>query len=188
MSSITQTEIGINAYAPAGANVVNLYGVNGADALTLPQLVAAVCIRRAAALEARSVAMMNEMTQNNGYMQVMANIVEQIVSGDATLSTRANLPDGYRPRKASANCTIKQFLTMECGISESALPSEIDTYDRRIQAFTVLRQRMDSANTMSQQDAIDLQSLINWRDVTYNMSSGVISAYATAAGNMAANL
>ncbi|MBP5509542.1 MAG: hypothetical protein J6Z49_01340 [Kiritimatiellae bacterium] len=188
MSSIIQTQIGVNAYAPAGADAVNLYGVNGTSALTLPQLVAAVCIRRAAALEARSVAMMNEMTQNNGYMEVMADVVEQIVSGNATFSSRASLPDGYRPRKAPANCTIKQFLTLECGISESALPSEIDTYDRRVQVFTVLRQRMDSANTMSQQDAINLQSLINWRDVTYNMSSGVIAAYGTAATNMATNI
>ena len=188
MASIIQTQIGINAYAPSGANGVNLYGANGASGLTLPQLVAAVCLRRAAALEARSVAMMNGMTQQNGYMQVMSDVVEQIVSGNATFDSRANLPEGYRPRKAPANCTIKEFLTLECGIAESALPSAIDTYDRRVQVFTVLRQRMDSANTMSQQDAIELQSLINWRDVTYNMSGGVIAAFGTAATNMATNI
>ena len=53
MNTIDVQQIGTNRYAPAGADAVRLYSTNGSEGLTLAQLVAAVCIRRSAHLEAR---------------------------------------------------------------------------------------------------------------------------------------
>ena len=47
---------------------------------------------------------------------------------------------------------------------------------------------MDSANTTSQEDVIELQSMINWRDVTYNASGGIVSRYGNTEANIAGNI
>ena len=47
---------------------------------------------------------------------------------------------------------------------------------------------MDSANTTSQEDAIELQSMINWRDMTFNTSSSVVTRYGNCGLNTAQHI
>ena len=54
--------------------------------------------------------------------------------------------------------------------------------------ITQLKTSMDNANTTSQEDAIELQSMVNWRDVTFNASSGVVARYGNSGMNMAGNI
>ena len=98
-------QIGTNRYAPEGANAVCLYSIEGADGLTLAQLVAAVCIHRGASLEARAVGRMNKMTVNNTYLQAMSSVCSQMAGG-ASLDDVANIPDSYEMRKAARGCSI----------------------------------------------------------------------------------
>ena len=51
-----------------------------------------------------------------------------------------------------------------------------------------LKTEMDSANTTSQEDAIELQSMINWRDMTYNTSSSVVTRYGNCGLNTAQHI
>ena len=51
-----------------------------------------------------------------------------------------------------------------------------------------LKSRMDSVSTASQEDVIELQSLVNWRDMTYNASSTVLSRYGNVGMNTAERL
>ena len=185
MSTIEIQQIGTNRYAPAGANAVCLYGIDGADGLTLAQLVSAVCIRRCAHLEARAVGRMNKMTQNNTYMDAISSVCKQIAA-DAELNAAANIPDSYEMRKIERNCTIYQFLTLECGLDVTfANPL---SYKQRMDVIATIKTAMDSANTTSQEDVIELQSMINWRDVTYNASGGIVSRYGNTEANIAGNI
>ena len=185
MGTIEFQQIGTNRYAPAGANAVCLYGTNGADGLTFAQLVAAVCIRRCAHLETRAVGRMNKMTQNNTYMDALASVCKQLAA-DAELNAVANIPDSYEMRKAERGCSIYEFLSLECGL-DVTFASPL-TYKQRMDVIGKVKTAMDSANTTSQEDVIELQSMVNWRDVTYNASSGIIARYGNTEANIAGNI
>ncbi len=188
MATIEIETIRLNPNAPSGSDAVNMYSVNGSEPLTLAQLVAAVCFRRAAALEARSVLQMNKLQSNTGLLDTMANVVKQMIEENASYSTRARFAEGYRPKKVSTTATIYQFLTQECGIDASAIPSSLTSTTDRLSAYDALRRKMDAVNTQSQQQTIDLQASVNWRDVTYNMSSGILTRNGTTGMNMANNI
>ena len=177
-------QIGTNRYAPEGANAVRLYSIEGADGLTLAQLVAAVCIHRGASLEARAVGRMNKMTVNNTYLQAMSSVCSQMAGG-ASLDDVANIPDSYEMRRAARGCNIRTFLETECGITISVTGW---SYSDRMTVINQLKTEMDSANTTSQEDAIELQSMINWRDMTYNTSSSVVTRYGNCGLNTAQHI
>ena len=190
MNTIDVQQIGTNRYAPAGADSVRLYRTNGSEGLTLAQLVAAVCIRRCANLEARATARMNKMTQNNAWMQALANVCKQVADGES-LRNEANLPANYEPKHLSHGHDIYRFLVDECrslGFNASDFSPDTQVYQTRMDIIGKLKTGMDRANTTSQQDAIELQSMVNWRDVTYNASSGIIARYGNSGMNMAKNI
>ena len=189
MATIEVQQIATNRYAPAGADAVRLYGVNGADGLTLAQLVAAVCIRRSAHLEARAVGRMNRMTKNNAWLEALGNVCKQVADG-AELHTEANIPAAYEPKHLSHGRDLYHFLMDECRSLGFRVTDfgYTPTYQQRMDIIGKLKTGMDKANTTSQEDAIELQSMINWRDVTYNASSGIISRYGNSGMNMAGNI
>ena len=187
MDSIEIQKIGTNRYAPEGANAVCLYAIDGAEGLTLGQLVAAVCIRRCTHLEARSVERMNKMTQTNGFLQALSNVCSQLVSG-AKLTDAATIPDSYTLRKAAAGCDIRNFLVDECGITSASGVGDEPSYQNIMDLSGEIKSQMDKSNLASQQDIIELQSLVNWRDTTYNMSSTIVARYSNCGMNTAEKL
>ncbi|MBR0459986.1 MAG: hypothetical protein IJJ26_12170 [Victivallales bacterium] len=188
MSGINIETIRTNPNAPSGFNAVNMYSVNDSELLTLAQLVAAVCFFRAATLEARSVIQMNQLQSNTGLLDTMSNVVHQMIEENASYETPTRFAEGYRPKKVSTTATVYEFLTQECGIDSAALPGALSSSTNRLAAYDTLRRKMDAVNTLSQQRTIDLQSTVNWRDVTFNMSSGIIGRNGTTGMNMANNI
>ncbi len=188
METIEIQQIGTNRYAPAGADAVCLYATNGAQGLTLAQLVSAVCVHRGAHLEARAVTRMNKMTANNYYLEAMSSVCSQLAGG-ASLDDTADVPDSYEMRRASRPCTIQRFLESECGVTPT-LPETNKpwTYAQRLATINSLKTAMDKANTTSQEDVIELQSIVNWRDVTFNASGSVVAHYGNCGMNMAENI
>ena len=73
------------------------------------------------------------------------------------------------------------------GFSVNTLDLQVG-YATRMEIIGKLKTGMDKANTTSQQDVIELQSMVNWRDVTYNASSGIIARYGNSGMNMAKNI
>ena len=187
MVAIEIDSVCANRYAPEGVEPGRLYKVGDSSGLSLGQLMAAVCVQRGALLETRSVARMNMMTQNNAYLEAMANVCSQLAGG-AALSAAANLPAGYAPKKVSAGCSVRAFLVDECGVAVSQSESATLSYNERLALIAGLKTKMDGANTTSQEDAIELQSLINWRDVTFNASSSMMGRYGNTGMNMANNI
>ena len=155
---IEATTIAVNRYAPEGANAINLYsnGTAGGSGLTLGQLVIAVSAHSAAVYEAQSVLKMNMMTADSSTLEQASAWLEQIVAGT----------DNWTEAKA--------FGVGILGIDSSTLPSDIQSYDRRMQAVEAFKTKMDALAQTQQEEMIDLQTLVNRRDVAYSTSSNIV--------------
>lgn len=169
MSAIDIIQIGVNRYAPSGSEGVNLYATSASAPLTLGQLVQAVCIHSAAALENQSVLKMNTMNNGTMLLDEAAGWLEKIADGSANWDA------------------AKQFLVGTMHIDANVLPEDIETYDRRMKAAAALKDKMDGLTQTQQQDMVDLQSIVNRRDVAHSTAANVVRALANSASANAAN-
>ena len=169
MDLIDTIQIATNRYAPEGSNAINMYGTGASGALTIGQLVQAVCLHSAAALEAQGVVKMNNMTEGSVLLDEAAGWLGKIADGSADWSA------------------AKTFLVGEMGLDASTLPPDLTSYDRRMQAAAALKNKMDSLAQSQQEDMVDLQSIVNRRDVAHSTASNVVRALANSANANAAN-
>ena len=168
---ITTTEIAVNRYAPAGAGDINLYNRGEASGLTIGQLVISVCLHAAAAYEDQSVLKMNAMTAGSAKLAEASSWMERIVD----------------EAHASEWPAAKAFLTGTMGIPESSLPDNLSTYAKRMQAAKALKEKIDILSQTQQQDMIDLQTLVNRRDVAYSTSSNITRTFGQSSSAKAVN-
>ena len=167
--AINNVQIATNRNAPTGSDAIFLYDSNQASALTLGQLVQAVCLRSAAAYERQSVTKMNMMAAGSQKLDDAADWLKRIAEGTA------NWTDA------------KSFLVNTMGNSADSLPADIDTYTTRMQAAKALLDKMNLLAQSQQEDMIDLQTLVNRRDVAYSTSSGVVRTMGQSMDQDAAN-
>ena len=166
---ISNIQIATNRYAPSGADAISLYSNGAANGLTLGQLVISVCLQAAGAYEGQSVVKMNAMTSGAVKLDDGAKWMGRIANGTA------NWADA------------KAFLTNVLGIDAATLPNGIDTYDKRMAAVKAAKEKIDALAQQQQRDMIDLQTLVNRRDVAYSTSSNVIRSLGTSQEADAAN-
>ena len=161
--AIETVQIATNRYAPERAKSISLYRDDLAQGLTLTQLVQQVCIRSAVVQEAQSVAKMNLMTSDSKRLSEAADWLKQIVDGTANWTE------------------LRNFLVGKMGILESTLPTTLTINDKpyynyQIQAAKALQDKMNVLAQSQQEDMIDLQTMVNRRDVAYSTSSSVVRA------------
>ena len=166
---IEATQIATNRYAPAGSRAINLYSTGTAENLTLGQLVSAVCIRTAGALEEQSVNKMNMMSIGTEKLEKASLYMQEIAE-----------------ERMSDWATAKTYLADTVGVS--GLPDDLSTYEKRMQAVNAIKEKLDSMTQQAQEDMIDLQTIINRRDMTYNTSSNVIKAMGNSKTNSAGKM
>lgn len=166
---IEASQIATNRYAPAGSEAINLYSTGAAENLTLGQLVAAVCVRTAGALEEQSVNKMNMMSVGTEKLEKASVYMQEIAE-----------------ERMSDWTTAKTYLADTVGVS--GLPDDLSTYEKRMQAVNAIKDRLDTMTQQAQEDMIDLQTLINRRDMTYNTSSNVIKAMGNSKTNSASKM
>ncbi|MBQ5530849.1 MAG: hypothetical protein IIT98_02455 [Kiritimatiellae bacterium] len=166
--ALTIEQIATNRYAPAGADAISLYGTKLADGLTLGQLVIAVSMRSAAEYEAQSVVKMNRMAGGSEKLGKLAAFMAEIAGGDGDWAT------------------IKEYCKNELGITDE-LPDAIDTYAKRMSAISALKAKANALTQQQQTEMIDLQTLVNRRDVAYSASSNIIRALGSSQDSNAAN-
>lgn len=181
MSEIYVEQIGTSRYAPVA---VNAYQYNGLEGLSFGQLIMAVCCRRAAAIESQSVLKMNELTATTAWLEALSSVAQQIFTATGLDEPADIAASGYVCRKAARVPTLRDFLANECGVDAAYL--DIGSADARTALFGQLKAPMDSASLQSQQQTIDLQSLVSRRDVTYNTSAATVKAIMQSALAMAA--
>jgi len=166
---IDATQIATNHYAPDAFQAINMYSTRGVDSLTLGQVIISVCLGAAAAYEGQSVLKMNRMTSGSTTLQEASSWLEQVANGTANWSA------------------AKTFAVEKLGVESSALPDAIDTYDKRMKAAGAFKAKMDTLALRQQEDMIDLQTLVNRRDVAFSTSSNVIRALGNSSSANATN-
>jgi hypothetical protein len=176
------------------ANFYTVDGVTNADGslrqLSIGQLVMAICLSRASALETDIIALMEEMNATSAELKIMTTIEEKVV-GWTTADPQPH--PGYEHlyhdtiSGTGTNYDGKTYMDVlrSMGIigdgiecvrwSGSPDPNDIK-YDDFI---TALESKMDEKNTFSQQKMIELQSLTNKRDQSYDMISNVLKSLNT---------
>lgn len=167
---ITYSTIAVNRYAPEGSGQINLYsnGNDGGSDLTIAQLSIAVSMHAAAAYESQSVLKMNRMANGSVLLSKAADCMQAIADNYGQWSQ------------------IKPYLQDELGITAD-LPDEIDTYEKRMAAIAAIKTKIDSLAQTQQEEMIDLQTLVNRRDVAYSTSSNIVRALGSSMNDNAIN-
>ena len=166
------------------ARAYTVEGVTNADGslrqLSIGQLVMAVCLERAARLERGVwdetqqkyvdgiIPLMEEMNSTSLQLEIMTKIEEEILAG--TVDMTSSTVD-YNGR----SYTYKAFLTdvmKMTGVPNSASAASTDFISQ-------LEAKMDEKNSFSQQSMIELQSLTNKRDQSYDMISNILKSLNT---------
>ena len=174
------------------ATVYTVDGVTNADGslreLSIGQLVMAICLQRAAELETSIIALMEEMNSTSAQLADMTKI-EQAVIDEFTSNTNGHAYNLNNVSVTSSTSAIQ--LLRDMGVLDStqtyvrndSVLSNLDIlYDDFISA---LEAKMDEKNSFSQQKMIELQSLTNKRDQSYDMISNVLkSLNTTMTGNV----
>ena len=162
-------KIATNRYAPQGADTIALYTNGEGKHLTIGQLAISVCLRSAAVYESQSVLKMNMMSSGSLMLDTASDWMEKIANGTADWSE------------------AKAYLTGTLGIDASTLPDAIDSYTKRMNAVDALKAKIDALVQVQQRDMIDLQTLVNRRDVAYSTSSNVVNAMGSSQNANAVN-
>lgn len=166
--AIEAVQIATNRNAGTGAEAINLYSTSAASNLTLGQLMSAVCLRAGAILESEGVAKMNVMGLGTAKIDMLSNAMESIAteSVDDWAALKAELENEYGLR---------------------ALPETLDSYDERMTAMAAIKTKLDELTHTAQEDMIDLQTIVNRRDVAFTTATNLVKALQTSIGNTAKN-
>ena len=169
---IQSVQISTNRYAPPGSQAVNMYKVDGGEQLTLGQLMAAVCIRAGANMEAQSVNKMNRMNNNVEHLKTAAEYLGQLATN--TVSDWA---------------TVRNFLRGTLGMTSAEAPDTLDTsYNGRFKVINALKNHLEALTRQAQEDMIDVQSLISRRDVCMTTGSSLVKSTGGSQNNTASTL
>ena len=162
------------------ANVYYVAGVNDDTGnprpLSIGQLVMAICLQRAAGLESQVVSLMDTMNLTSEQLTLMTDIEKQALSSGITLTN----PCTYN---GSSDWTYKSFLTSVMGMTNVPDSANVGSTD----FITQLESKMDEKNSFSQQTMIQLQSLTNKRDQSYDMVSNIVKSLGTVLTGIANN-
>ena len=180
-------------------NTYTLEGVKDANGnlrqMSIGQLVMAICLNRASKLESDIVAEMNEMAKSTDKLEKYSAIEAELAAWQkanptGTLSVDVIKKDDknvYSTTYPNLYATFKDDTTRQTflsgiGMDTSAKSWSADAVDEMMQN---IEEQMDSLNTLSQEQLIDIQSLTSKRDDTYSLISNVLkSLYTVMTGNV----
>ncbi len=168
------------------ANAYTVEGVTNADGslreLSIGQLVMAICLNRASKLEADIIALMEEMSTTSAQLADMTKI-EQAVIDDFAANQNGHAYNLNNVTVTSSTSAVQ--LLRDLGVinstqqyvrNDSILSNADIMYDDFI---TQIESKMDEKNSFSQQKMIELQSLTNKRDQSYDMISNILKSLNT---------
>ena len=169
------------------ARAYTVEGVKNADGslrqLSIGQLVMAICLSRASKLEADIIALMEEMSTTSAQLADMTKI-EQAVIDDFAANQNGHAYNLDNVTVTSSTDGAVKLLrdlgvinsTQQYVRNDSILSNADIMYDDFI---TAIESKMDEKNSFSQQKMIELQSLTNKRDQSYDMISNVLKSLNT---------
>ena len=157
MAEIYAEAIGASRYAPESCAHIELYGYNGAERLTLGQLINAVVVRRCALLERHSVLEMNMVAVDSDRIERLGQHASAILA------------------QSSDWASIRNELIADFGVEDSSLPDAINSYNKRMQAFEAVKQKIEECNSSVDRTVIELQTAVSRRDAMYNLATTICS-------------
>ena len=181
----------------------NIYFVDGVTdaaglprALSISELVMAICLDRAAKLEAGIIGLMDEMSVTPAQLEAMTIIEQDVVDWAGRTKSKSTMPlaDSSLPTGAPYEGTsYYDFLVTLNVIGRNVTGVVVNgdadtsslTYDDFIAA---VESAMDSCNSFSQQKMIELQSQTSKRDQAYDMISNILKSVNTVLVGTANNM
>ncbi len=169
------------------ARAYTVEGVTNADGslrqLSIGQLVMAICLNRASKLETDIIALMEEMSTTSAQLADMTKI-EQAVIDDFAANQNGHAYNLDNVTVTSSTDGAVKLLrdlgvinsTQQYVRNDSILSNADIMYDDFI---TQIESKMDEKNSFSQQKMIELQSLTNKRDQSYDMISNILKSLNT---------
>lgn len=167
-------------WAPVGADEVCLYRVEGrGEQLTFGQLAIACTCAQAAAIEARTVLLMNRIGSETGTMRTLSDAMDMVrtASESETCSTLLlESPAGDGP------ITLLEYLQKYLGVKNTTtdegvkvLPEESDLLrpNTKLLLIEALKAQMEKCSNESQADTIKLRSLVTGRDVAFRTATAM---------------
>ena len=172
------------------ANAYTVEGVTNADGslreLSIGQLVMAICLKRASRLEIGVwdetqqkyvdgiIPLMDEMNTTSAQLAALTEIENDILDGGANMDNINTSHVTYDGR----DYTFYDFLVNVMKFSASDVPTGfVDASNTDL--ITLIESKMDEKNSFSQQKMIELQSLTNKRDQSYDMISNILKSLNT---------
>lgn len=160
------------------ARTYTVEGVENADGslrqLSIGQLVMAICLNRASKLETDIIALMEEMSATSAQLAALTEIENDILDGGANMNNINTSHVTYDGR----DYTFYDFLVNVMGFSSSDVPTGFADASNT-DLITLIESKMDEKNSFSQQKMIELQSLTNKRDQSYDMISNILKSLNT---------
>lgn len=195
----------VNAFTgdPLAANYYTVNGILDAEGklrpLSIGQLVMAICLARATELEDKIIKKMEAMAQTSLQLEVLTGIQETIVNNPDSKGNLTIEHDDYDisdwplaawkgEKTLRSSGELLEFLLADpvskggagCkGLTAASTPEEV---------IAEISTRLDSLNTVNQEDLIELQSLTNKRDNSYDLISNVQKSLNTVLLSNARNL
>ena len=160
------------------ARTYTVEGVENADGslrqLSIGQLVMAICLNRASKLEADIIALMEEMSATSAQLAALTEIENDILDGGANMDNINTSHVTYDGQ----DYTFYDFLVNVMKFSASDVPTGFAD-GSNTDLITLIESKMDEKNSFSQQKMIELQSLTNKRDQSYDMISNILKSLNT---------
>ena len=160
------------------ARTYTVEGVENADGslrqLSIGQLVMAICLNRASKLEADIIALMEEMIATSAQLAALTEIENDILDGGANMDNINTSHVTYDGQ----DYTFYDFLVNVMKFSASDVPTGFAD-GSNTDLITLIESKMDEKNSFSQQKMIELQSLTNKRDQSYDMISNILKSLNT---------
>ena len=176
---------------PLQANAYHVDGIRNVDGslrdLSIGQLVMAICLQRASALETDIVSMMSEMSTTAANLEALTTC-QQYFADNESKSFSITPPitltwNGKTMENVDSATKLINFLTSQDYVGITIADSA--SLDDVIQAIS---SKMDSLNSVNQEELVQLQSLVSKRDQSYDLITNVLKSLNTVLVGTANNL
>ena len=163
-----QTSLTANYYTVPGVT----YPDGTPRALSIGQLVMALCLQRATELEAEIIKIVEDLNKTSEDLERLTEIETAIVNAaDSSVNLKTTKLTG-------TDISYYDFLTKsDYKIGLTGVPETADSSSSQL--ITDIEAKMDSHNSFSQQTMIDLQSQTAKRDQSYDMISNILKSLNT---------
>ena len=163
-----QTSLTANYYTVPGVT----YPDGTPRALSIGQLVMALCLQRATELEAEIIKIIEDLNKTSEDLERLTEIEKAIVNAtDSSVNLKTTKLTG-------TDISYYDFLTKsEYEIELKGVPETANSSSEQL--ITDIEAKMDSHNSFSQQTMIDLQSQTAKRDQSYDMISNILKSLNT---------